>query len=122
MRRQINLQKQNLTKLPKNLPENVGGFDCSHNLLTTLGGCPKKIDSSFDCSYNKLTTLEDGPEKIGNTFYCYNNPNLSIFEIVKFIFKCEIGHGLFTPYNDRLLNNINKNKKDYKEIIRIIFK
>lgn len=34
----------------------AGTFNCSHNNITTLRGCPKIIFWDFDCSDNKLET------------------------------------------------------------------
>jgi hypothetical protein len=37
----INVHEQDLTKLPKNLPQEIDGyFDCLHNELTTLKNSP----------------------------------------------------------------------------------
>jgi hypothetical protein len=66
-----------------------------------------------------LKTLEYGPKYIGGSFACRNNP-LFLRKIIKFILNLEIvGKIFFESYN--LLNYINKNKNDYKKIIRIIF-
>jgi hypothetical protein len=118
----IKLSNKDLTKLPKDLSkEVVGGFDCSYDQLTSLKGAPKKVNGFFNCNYNRLTTLEGGPKYIGRWFSCEDNPNLSLFEIIKFILNSEIKGKIFSDYDDEVLNKINKNKKDYRKIIRIIF-
>jgi hypothetical protein len=108
-------------------PKEIGrNFDCSFNKLTSLKGGPKKV-GSINCNDNDLTTLE-GPEKINFSIDCSNNPNLSLLEIIKFILKCDIGklnntykNYIESDYDDSMLDNIIKNKNDYKSIIKIIF-
>jgi hypothetical protein len=45
-----------------------GSFDCDHNQLTSLEGCPQSVGSNFYCSYNQLTSLEGKPRHIGGEF------------------------------------------------------
>jgi hypothetical protein len=63
-------------------------------------------------------------KSIAESFRCEDCPKLSFGEIVKFIFKCNIEGEIFSDYDNEILNKINKSKKskDYKEIIRLIFK
>jgi hypothetical protein len=117
----IDLSNKNLTKLPKNLPKKVNNFYCSHNLLTNLKGCPEIVTGGFYCNNNILTTLENGPKEVGE-FVCFENSNLLLYEIIKYILKTDNNGRIFSNYDDYLLNKINKNKNDYREIIRIIFK
>ena len=59
-------------------PKRVDGeFVCSDNLLTNLKGCPKYVGDNFDCSYNQLKTLEGAPRKVGRIFECQYNEELS---------------------------------------------
>jgi len=48
-------------------------FSCSYNNLTSLKGCPEKVEGSFHCDYNKLTSLEGCPREIGGGLYCREN-------------------------------------------------
>lgn len=80
-----------LTSL-KGCPEKINGsFDCSDNRLITLKGCPEKINGSFNCSHNQLTTLEYAPSSIGKGFYCNNNLLTSLVacpDIINGSFDC----------------------------------
>jgi len=63
----------NLTSL-KGCPEKVNGyFFCNDNNLTSLKGCPEIVKGYFDCSRNKLTSLERGPKKVNGNFYSDHN-------------------------------------------------
>jgi hypothetical protein len=55
-----------------------GVFDCSHNELTSLKGCPKEVNGSFYCYNNKLTSLESGPTEVRGNFDCDNNELTSL--------------------------------------------
>ena len=44
-----------LNELPLKFNRVSGKFDCSHNNLTSLEGCPKYVGGSFFCNNNKLT-------------------------------------------------------------------
>ena len=50
-----------------------GFFKCIHSQLTSLRGCPRKIEKFFDCRYNKLTSLEGAPEEVVGDFVCSYN-------------------------------------------------
>jgi len=69
----VSLFKVGLTKLPVRFKVVKGGFDCSHNKLTSLEGSPKRVGGYFDCSHNELTSLEGGPEMVRENFSCYGN-------------------------------------------------
>jgi hypothetical protein len=74
----FNCSHNQLTSL-EGCPKSVGGgFYCYNNQLTSLEGCPKSVDGDFDCDNNKIVTFEHLPFSIGGDFYCLNNP---IFEI-----------------------------------------
>jgi len=58
----------------KGCPKEVGmDFRCQFNYLTSLKGCPKTIKGVFDCSYNSLDDLKNGPTYVGKSFWCANN-------------------------------------------------
>jgi hypothetical protein len=75
----VYLFNKSLTKLP--LKFNIVSFDfnCSHNELTTLEGCPKSVGGNFYCYVNKLITLVGGPTSVGEDFICSDN-NLTTLE------------------------------------------
>lgn len=51
----------------------LGDFDISDNYLTSLKGCPKKVEGSFNCSLNFLNSLKGGPVSVSNSYSCSNN-------------------------------------------------
>ena len=53
-------------------------FNCLHNKLESLEGCPETIERNFYCSYNLLKSLKGCPENIGGNFYCDNNKLTSL--------------------------------------------
>jgi hypothetical protein len=61
-------------------PVEVGGdFKCAENNLTSLEHCPKEVGGNFNCNFNSLTSLKGCPTTIGGDFDCYRN-KLSSFE------------------------------------------
>ena len=52
------------------IKEVKGKFECIHNELTSLEGCPKIVGSHFDCRYNDLISLDGCPEIVNHNFYC----------------------------------------------------
>jgi len=74
--------------IKNNLPDYIhfnninGTFDISLTGITTLKGCPKRVDFNFYCTNNNLTSLEYAPEYIGFNCFCQNNyiPKESIVE------------------------------------------
>ena len=70
----VNLDNLKLKELPDlNINKVNGYFNCSHNKLTSLKGCPKIVNGYFSCSSNNLTSLEGCPREINGDFYCENN-------------------------------------------------
>ena len=69
----VDLFSRGLTKLPLKFGRVTGNFNCNHNQLTTLEGCPKEVGDSFYCNDNLLTTLEGSPKKVGEHFICNKN-------------------------------------------------
>jgi len=78
----VNLFKAlgDLKKLPLIFNEVIGDFGCSVNNLTTLEGCPIKVDGDFGCSWNKLTSLEYSPEIVEGNFRCEFNHHITSLE------------------------------------------
>ena len=84
-----------MSKILKNIPVQFGtvsgNFDCSHNMLTSLEGCPKEVGGDFYCSFNRLTSLEGGPKTVKRHFYCNDNRLTSLEggpETVGGLFRC----------------------------------
>jgi len=69
----VYIRFKRLTKLPLKFGRVSGDFDCSHNNLTSLEGCPGWVGRNFDCHNNKLTTLEGGPRVVNGNFDCSSN-------------------------------------------------
>jgi len=44
-----------------------GNFDCFDLGLTTLQGCPARVEGNFNCSDNPLEDYEYGPESVRGT-------------------------------------------------------
>jgi hypothetical protein len=63
-----------LTKLPLKFGKVTGWFDCSHNQLTSLEGCPTSVGGNFWCTNNQLTSLKGGPTIVNGHFGCGGNP------------------------------------------------
>ena len=80
-----NVYLRNITKIPqffKNIEIN-GFFDCSHNKLTSLRGCPEIVHGNFSCSDNNLTSLEGCPKEVKGNFWCDHNSKQFTVEEVK---------------------------------------
>jgi len=74
----VSLHSRGLTKLPIKFRNVSGSFNCSHNILTSLDGCPKMIGGNFYCSFNNLTSLLGSPKKVGGGFLCVGNKLTSL--------------------------------------------
>ena len=85
--------KYKFTKLPIKFGY-ADSFKCIYTNITTLDGCPKKVEGKFivndnelvnikgspkkifglfNCSDNKITSLVGGPEEVTNTFFAIRN-------------------------------------------------
>lgn len=72
----IDISYQNLNYIPIQFRE-VNTFICSENSLTSLKGCPFKVDNYFSCARNELTSLKYCPSGYIHTFNCSFNEILS---------------------------------------------
>ena len=123
-----------------------GDFDCSHNNLTSLEGCPKKVGESFYCNYNNLTSLEGGPKEVGGRFNCNHNKLTSLEfgpERVDVVFYCsynnltslegcpkEVGGTLQCSHNEGIstktigliFDKMGKSKLDYSDALKSLWK
>ena len=59
----IELAAMGLTELPVKFKVVKGNFDCSHNYLTSLKGCPEGIEELY-CHSNELTLLDGCPDSL----------------------------------------------------------
>jgi len=75
----VNLNSENLTKIPLKFNKINGNFYSSKNYLTSLEGCPKEVNGDFYCGYNKLTSFKYAPKIIRGNFDCDDN-NIKSFE------------------------------------------
>jgi hypothetical protein len=63
-------------------PEKINGdFYCNSNLLTSFEHCPKGIYGNFSCRDNKITSFDHLPFSIDGKFICYDNPIYNIWEL-----------------------------------------
>src|SRR5574343_1878259 len=58
----VDLNQENLTKLPLKFNKVNGWFDCDDNKLTSLEGSPIEVNGDFYCNYNNLTSFEFVPK------------------------------------------------------------
>jgi len=73
---EVNVSNRGLTEFPDYIQFNEiekGWFICSNNFLTSLKGCPYKVNSVFACNNNDLMSLKYCP-KYCEIFYCQDNP------------------------------------------------
>jgi len=68
----FNCDFNKLTNL-KYLPLIGESISCEGNQLTSLEGCPSKINGDLYCNNNQLTSLKGGPDYIDGNFVCVNN-------------------------------------------------
>jgi hypothetical protein len=90
----VDLSERNLSKLTLKFGRVTGDFECPHNQLTTLEGCPKVVGGGFYCFNNKLTTLEGCPKEVGGGFYCHGNKLTTLEDCPK-----EVGSNFYCHTN-----------------------
>jgi hypothetical protein len=81
----IDIRSRKIKEFPEYIKFNIinGHFNCSHNYLTSLSGCPRHVSDYFACINNQLTSLEGCPKFIGGKFYCYNNKIIFTEEYIR---------------------------------------
>jgi hypothetical protein len=62
-----------ISELPKDLPTHADSVYFHNQILTSLKGCPTKVDGDFKCFSNRLTSLEYGPTFVGGVYDCTDN-------------------------------------------------
>ena len=71
----VDLEYNELTKIPIKFNKVSGWFRVSYNQLTSLEGCPKEVGGHFYCMNNPLESLE-GFELDYYKLTCFNKENL----------------------------------------------
>ncbi len=84
-----------------------GDFICFDNRLKTLQGAPKYVGGGFFCDYNYLESLKGAPEEVGGHFACTGNPDLIYDKEHFYKYLPKIGNGLITD-----IKEINTQFKD----------
>ena len=69
----VDLCNKKLKNINIKFNEVQGSFDCRHNKLTLLEGCPDIVNGSFNCSFNKLNSLKYSPKIVNDNFSCSFN-------------------------------------------------
>ncbi len=69
----VDISNKKITEIPFQFYHIVDSFDCSHNELISLSGCPYGVGGSFRCSDNKITSLQYCPLFINDNFICKYN-------------------------------------------------
>jgi hypothetical protein len=81
-----------LESIPLNFNIVNGYFDCNHNYLTSLKGCPVRVGDRFSCHNNQLTYLQYSPQYMENgNFSCGWNKIESLqycTELIRGGFSC----------------------------------
>ena len=129
----VNLENENLDKLPLNFnyvsgyfvctnnnltsligsPKKIGGdFDCANNNLSSLSGAPCEVGGIFACNKNQLSSLKDSPKKVGSHFYCDNNQLITLKDGPKVV------GGHFNFHRNPLPKLLYDNYKYIKEILK----
>lgn len=68
------LSEINMGEIPIQFGEINGSFKCKNAGLTTLKGCPRKVQWNFICTSNHLTSMEHAPVYVGMNFVFFDNP------------------------------------------------
>jgi len=88
----VSLWDKGLKSIPLNFNIVNGYFQCGHNHLTSLKGCPVRVGDYFSCHTNKLTSLKYSPQYIENgDFSCGYNKIESLqycTELIRGYFNC----------------------------------
>jgi hypothetical protein len=94
------LSHRSLSELPLRFGR-VAGFNIAYNKLTSLEGCPTKVDGHFSCARNELTDLKYGPIEVGGDFYFNDNRITSLIGSPKRVGGFFHGRGnQLTSYKD----------------------
>ncbi len=76
--RDVHINQKDLINIPIQFGKVAGTFNCYHNLLTSLKGCPMYVGGAFYCNDNKLTSLEYAPTHIDGNFNCKENELITL--------------------------------------------
>ena len=86
----VNLEYNELTKIPIKFNKVSGWFKLSNNKLTSLENSPNEVGGHFYCSHNNLKNLIGLPSKIFGPVRCVHNPleSLEGFELDYYKLTC----------------------------------
>ena len=79
----VNLNHNELTKIPIIFNKVTGYFSCVENFLTNLENSPRWVDGNFFCQNqydNSLKSLKGAPDYVRYRFECNDNNNLKSLE------------------------------------------
>lgn len=113
----VNICHSDLWEIPIQFGRIYGNFDCGHNNLTTLKGCPIYVEESFACTYNKLHSLLYTPKYIGYRFYYGSNPlpsKLNDFNVPMAVYKYQEEYGIWNVDGSFNLSRWNMFIEDYE--------
>ena len=97
----VYLASMSLVKIPLRFNNVFGDFNCNHNNLLTLDGCPIYTSGHFFCYDNSIITLKGGPKHIGENFACFNNKLKTLEGSPKYI------GGIYNCSNNSLLKSFS---------------
>lgn len=81
-----------VSELPNDLPAHAAEVYIQHQVLSSLKGCPAKVDGDFKCFSNDLSSLEYGPTSVGGSYDCSDNVLTSLRFSPKLIHKDFLCH------------------------------
>ncbi len=86
----VNLEYNELTKIPIKFNKVSGWFKVSFNMLESLENSPNEVGGHFYCSHNNLKNLIGLPSKIFGPVRCIKNPleSLEGFELDYYKLTC----------------------------------
>ena len=102
--------------LPVKFRDVNGHFNCSHNYLTSLDGCPSRVGGHFNCDGNELSLLKGCPEYVGGNCSFIAN---KLVESEEFLYNCDV-EKIGNYYRSKNLNNkLTKSLVDVQEVVII---
>jgi hypothetical protein len=107
---QVKLSNMGLNEFPIQFGIVEKSFYCDNNNLSSLKGCPYKINGHFSCSRNNLISLDYAPLIIAGGFFCSDNPIISLKG-----FKTEIGSHIYQSINIKKMPKIKELAEHYRE-------
>jgi hypothetical protein len=114
----LNISNMKLKEIPIKFRYVLGDFNCSFNFLTTLKGCPKKIDGNFNCTRNELTSIDYPPKVIEkDAYFLINNINSFDFPFNNVGGLIYMDGDIFINKNHDGLKQVEYNNGDYYNVL-----